>query len=145
MREEVTRRGGAFGRQSPRETGSWNKERNERKRSSQFWKTESLREGVLVCRSERTREKKGSVCGNSRSKSVLVIQNEQTKELSFEKSQWAFERLPARRGFYRERDGSRASRREGRRGDAGASDDPCSHQRLNTFAGAQDLDLGLVL
>ena len=44
--------------------------------------------------------------------------------------------------------GSRASRREGRRGDDGASDGPCSHQRLDTFAdphaGARHLDLGLV-
>ena len=43
---------------------------------------------------------------------------------------------------------SRASRREGRRGDDGASDGPCSHQRLDTFAdafaGARHLDLGLV-
>ena len=44
----------------------------------------------------------------------------------------------------RGRSGSRASRREGRRGDAGTSDGPCSHQRLDTFAGAQDLDLDLV-
>ena len=43
--------------------------------------------------------------------------------------------------------GSRASRREGRRGDAGVSDGLCSHQRLDTFAdllaGARHLDLGL--
>ena len=29
---------------------------------------------------------------------------------------------------------SRASRQEGRRGEDGASDGPCSHQRLDTFA-----------
>uniref|UniRef100_A0A8C4X2A1 Aldehyde dehydrogenase 5 family member A1 n=1 Tax=Eptatretus burgeri TaxID=7764 RepID=A0A8C4X2A1_EPTBU len=44
--------------------------------------------------------------------------------------------------------GSRASRREGRRGDDGASDGPCSHQRLDTFADplarARHLNLGLV-
>ena len=56
---------------------------------------------------KRRLRKKGLVCGNSRSRSVLVIQNERTKELSFEKRQWAFERLPALRGFCRERDGSR--------------------------------------
>ena len=52
---------------------------------------QSLREAVLVCRSERNKglEKKGSMCGNSRSKSVLVIQNERTKELSVEKRQSA--------------------------------------------------------
>ena len=41
-----------------------------------------------------------------------------------------------------------ASRREGKRGNDGASDGPCSHQRLDTFAdplaGARHLDLGLV-
>ena len=42
----------------------------------------------------------------------------------------------------------RASRREGKRGNDRASDGPCSHQRLDTFAdplaGARHLDLGLV-
>ena len=43
---------------------------------------------------------------------------------------------------------NRALRREGKRGNDGASDGPCSHQRLDTFAdplaGARHLDLCLV-
>ena len=58
------------------------------------------------------------------------------------------EKVIRQREELRGRSGSRASRREGRRGDAGASDGPCSHQRLVTFADplaeVRHLDLGLV-
>ena len=77
---------------------------------------------VLMCRSERTEASR---------ERVLCVKNSRVLEAA------CTEKL-------RGRSGSRASRREGRRGDAGASDGPCSHKRLDTFAGAQDLDFGLV-
>ena len=52
----------------------------------------------------------------------------------FERRAWKRKEKVIKRETERTKLGSRASRREGKRGTDGASDGPCSHQQIDTFA-----------